>query len=80
MASPLTEAVISSMTYNLNPENRSVAEFMASTTEKLSVEVNDLKLDQMSRIRKLIAEAKGDDSTPASVLEAYDRMLLKLTS
>jgi len=79
MASPLTEAVISSMTYNLNPENRSVAEFMGATTQKLELEVNDLKLDQLSRIRKLIAEAKDADAS-VSVLDAYERMLVKLTS
>jgi hypothetical protein len=80
MSSPLTDAVISSMASSLNPENARVAEFMSETTAKLSVDTQVLKAEAITNVAKLYAQAKSNQDTPASVLDAYDRILAKLSS
>lgn len=80
MASSLTEAVMGSLAYNLNPENQATATYVTEITEKLRDENRLRKIEQIQHVSKLIADAKSDDSVPASVLDAYDRMLTQLTS
>jgi len=79
MASSLSEAIIQSVSYQLNPESKAISEYMSNATEKLRRDNELAALDVVSRIRKLIKELKEDGSDP-DVLEAYQRMLVRATS
>jgi hypothetical protein len=79
MASSLSEAIIQSVSYQLNPESKAISEYMSNATEKLRRDNELMALDVVSRIRKLIKELKEDGSDP-DVLEAYQRMLVRATS
>lgn len=80
MASPFTEVIIASMAQQFDPQAKAVADFMSSTTDKLKQDNELGKLDLISRVEKLIAEAKDKDNPSSAVLEAYERMLMRLTN
>lgn len=79
MASSLSEAIIQSVSYQLNPESKAISEYMSNATEKLRRDNELMALDVVARIRKEI-QSLTEDGGNADVLEAYQRMLVRATS
>lgn len=78
--SQISDAIMSSMAQQFDPQAKAVADYMKSTTEQLRQQNEFGRLELIARAEKLLAEAKGKDNVSTSVLDAYERMLMRVTS
>ena len=74
MASPLTDAVISSISHSLNPEAKGVNEYLNSAVEKLRRENDAEKLELIMRVHKLKAGLDSSKPSDAATIDALEKM------
>lgn len=79
MANPLTEAVISSITSQLDPSNKAVRDLMSAMTLEKMQDVTDRQAETVQNLQ-LKLEKAIDKGAPASVIGAYEKLLAKAQS
>lgn len=79
MANPLTEAVIGSITSQLDPSNKAVRELMSAMTEEKRQDVVERQGETIENIARKLSKAI-DDHASQSVIGAYEKLLAKAQS
>lgn len=79
MASPFAEAITQSMISGLDPMNGVVRQYAQQTLETQTVDLVERKAEAISRMETMVAEAKTRQAPP-SVINAYEKLLAKLSS
>lgn len=79
MASPLVDAFTAQLVAGLDPMHGVIRQMADTQNERGLVETLELKSNAIDKIEKLISAAK-DRQASTSVLDAYDRILARLTT
>lgn len=79
MSNAFADAIMSSMSASLDPNAKLVSEYGTSMVQTMQANLIDRKSESIESIERKLTDAK-DRNAPVAVINAYEKLLAKLTS